>query len=132
MKLSILKYHIKRILCLLLDFPGWLHGKESACQCRRHGFSPWVEKIPCRWKWQPTPIFLPGKSSGQGSLAGYSPWAGKELDMTQRLNNNMLAFTMSFSKSQVLTFDNMILNSEFPMTVQENLIQLSPPSTFST
>ena len=31
MKLSILKYHIKRILCLLLDFPGWLHGKESAC-----------------------------------------------------------------------------------------------------
>ena len=54
MKLSILKYHIKRILCLLLDFPGWLHGKESACQCRRHGFNPWVGKIPWNRKWQPT------------------------------------------------------------------------------
>jgi len=34
-----------------------------------------------RIKWQPTPIFLPGKSHGQRSLAGYSPWGGKELDM---------------------------------------------------
>ena len=37
------------------------------------GFSPWVRKIPWRGKWQPTPIFLPGKSHGQRSLAGYSP-----------------------------------------------------------
>ena len=32
--------------------------------------------------WQPTPVFLPGKSHGQRSLAGYSPWDQKELDMT--------------------------------------------------
>ena len=25
-------------------------------------------------KWQPTPVFLPGKSHGQSSLVGYSPW----------------------------------------------------------
>ena len=31
-------------------------------------------KIPWRKKWQPTPVFLPGKSHGQRSLAGYSPW----------------------------------------------------------
>ena len=34
-------------------------GKESSCQCRRHetlGFDPWVRKIPCRRKWQPTPV----------------------------------------------------------------------------
>ena len=24
----------------------WLSGKESTCQCRRHGFDPWVRKIP--------------------------------------------------------------------------------------
>ena len=39
--------------------------KESACQCRRWkrcGFDPWVGKIPWRKKWQPTPVFLPGKS----------------------------------------------------------------------
>ena len=30
--------------------------------------------FPCRRKWQPTPGFLPGKSHGQKSLVGYSPW----------------------------------------------------------
>ena len=40
-------------------------------------------KIPWRRKWQPTPVFLPGESYGQRSLAGYSPWGGKELDMTE-------------------------------------------------
>ena len=34
-------------------------------------------------KMQPTPIFLPGESHGQRSLVGYSPWGGKELDMTE-------------------------------------------------
>ena len=37
---------------------------------------------PLERKWQPTPVFLPGESRGQGSLAGYSPWGLKELDMT--------------------------------------------------
>ena len=36
-------------------------------------------------KWQPTPVFLPGESQGQRSLAGYSPWGGKESDTTKRL-----------------------------------------------
>ena len=34
-------------------------------------------------KWQPTPIFLPGKSHGQRSLAGYSPWGRKQSDTTK-------------------------------------------------
>ena len=29
-----------------MDFPWWLSGKESACQCRGHGFDPWSRKIP--------------------------------------------------------------------------------------
>ena len=41
----------------------WLSGQESACRCKRHGFSPWVW-IPCRRKWQPTPVFLPGNPRG--------------------------------------------------------------------
>ena len=50
--------------------------QERIClQCRRGGFDPWVGKIPGRRrKWQPTPVFLPGKSRGQRSLEGYSPW----------------------------------------------------------
>ena len=55
-------------------------------QCRRHGFEHWVGKIPWRRKWQPTPVFLPGKFHGQRSLAGYSLWGCKELNMTERLN----------------------------------------------
>ena len=50
-------------------------------------FNPWVEKIPWRKKWQPTPVFLPGKSHGQRSLAGCSPWSHKELDTTDRVTN---------------------------------------------
>ena len=50
---------------ILYGLPWWLSGKESACQCSRHGFNPWAGKIPWRKKWQPTPVFLPGKSHGQ-------------------------------------------------------------------
>ena len=49
--------------------------KHKGCR-----FDPWVGKIPWRRSWQPTPIFLPGRSHGQRSLAGYSPWGHKELD----------------------------------------------------
>ena len=57
----------------------WLTDKESACQYRRHKFHPWVRKIPWRRKWQPTPIFLSGKSHGQRSMADYSPWGHKKV-----------------------------------------------------
>ena len=39
-----------------------------------------------RRKWQSTPVFLPGKSHGQGSLTGYSPWGLKESDTTEQLS----------------------------------------------
>ena len=43
-------------------FPGGLGSKRICLQCRRPGFDPWVRKISWRRKWQPTPVFLPGKS----------------------------------------------------------------------
>ena len=42
-----------------------------------------MSDINWRRKWQPTAVFLPGKSYGQRSLEGYSPWGLKELDMTE-------------------------------------------------
>ena len=36
-----------------------------------------------RRKWQPTPVFLPGESHGQGSLVGCSPWGRTESDTTE-------------------------------------------------
>ena len=35
-------------------------------------FNPWVQKIPQRRKWQPTPVFLPEEFHGQRSLVGYT------------------------------------------------------------
>ena len=52
----------------------------------RPRFNPWMGKIPSRRKWQATPVFLPGKSHGRGSLADYNPWGHRELDMTERLS----------------------------------------------
>ena len=52
-------------------------------QCKIHGFNPSAGKIIWRRNWQPTSIFLPGKSHRQRSLAGYSPWVRKELDTTK-------------------------------------------------
>ena len=71
-------------LALLYNYPicgrpWWLRGKESACQCSRHGFNPWFEKIPWRRKWQAAPVFLLGKSHEQRSLMGYSPWGCKRV-----------------------------------------------------
>ena len=42
--------------------PCWLSSKESACQCRRHGFNPWVKKISWRRTWELIPVFMPGNS----------------------------------------------------------------------
>ena len=77
----------------LQSFPA--SGKEPACQFRRHKrrrFDPWVGKIPWRRKWQPTPVFMPGKSHGLRSLVGYSPWGRKESDTTEQLH-----FSLSLS-----------------------------------
>ena len=68
---------------LILDSCLLLSGKESACQSKRLGFNPSVRKLPWRRKWQPTPVFLPGKSHGQRNLVGYSPQGRKESDTTE-------------------------------------------------
>ena len=69
----------------LTGFPGGSDSKRVCPQCRRPGFDPWVGKIPWRRKWQPTPIFLPGKSHGRRSLVGYCPWSWTESDMAEQL-----------------------------------------------
>ena len=75
---------------LLRGLPWWLNGKEFACHCRRLRLDPRVGKIPWRRKGQPTPVFLPGKSHGQRSLAGFSPWGCKDSDRTLQLNYKCL------------------------------------------
>ena len=67
----------------------WLSHKEPTFQgrrCKRCDFDPWVGRIPWRRKWQATLVFLPGKSHGQRSLVGYSPWGCKEAKTAEQLS----------------------------------------------
>ena len=64
------------------------------CRCTSHKrcrFDPWVEKIPWRKKWWPTPVFLPRKFRRQRSLTACSPQGHKESDMTERLSTHARA-----------------------------------------
>ena len=58
------------------------------------------QKIPWRRKWQPTPVFLPGKCHGQRSLEGYSPWGHKESDMTELLTHVLYVSVQGTNLSQ--------------------------------
>ena len=61
-------------------------------QCRRHRFDPWVRKIPWRRKWQPTLVFLPGKSHGQG------PWGRKiQIQLSDQTTTYECSIITSFS-----------------------------------
>ena len=52
-----------------------------------------------RRQWQPTPVLLPGKSQGRGSLVGCSPWGREESDTTERLHFHALEKEMATHSS---------------------------------
>ena len=91
-----------------LGFSGGTSGKELTCQCRRPkrcGFDPWVRKMPWRRAWQPTPVFLPEKSHGQRSLAGYSSTGW------QRVGNDK---QLSTAQHIYMNYDIIIYNNILP------------------
>ena len=65
--------------------PWWFSSKESECNARHLG-SILGSGRSSGEGWQPTPVFLPGKSLGQRGLV-YHPWGHKESDTTEQLNN---------------------------------------------
>ena len=105
-------------------------------QYRRHrrcGFDPRVGNIPWKRKWQPTPIVLPGKFHGQGSLVGCCPWGHKELNTTRhkhRWTGSPLGLPLFFilsSPSLLLTLSllwqtvsRMIINDPCPLVLTLN------------
>ena len=84
--------------------PGRLSDKESAGQCRRLELYLWVEKTPWSWKWQPTPVFLPGQSY-ERSLASYSPWDCKRVghNWTTKQQTFIHSLTPSHTHTHTLT-----------------------------
>ena len=71
----------------------------------------------CRRKWQPTPVFLPGKSHGHRSLAGYSPWDPKESDTTEYTHMCKSNIGIKFS-----TIRNKVQNRKRDVDVQNRLL----------
>ena len=76
--------HLIRNLGKRKNFLSVSDIRESSCNAGP-GFDPRVGKTPWRRAWQPTPVFLPGKSHRQRSLVGYSLWGHKESDTTECL-----------------------------------------------
>ena len=64
----------------------------------------WVGKIPWKRAWQLIPVFLPGESPGQRSLASYSPSGCKESDMTERLSIAQHRLTVRYFNLEVKDF----------------------------
>ena len=84
----------------LMGFPGGSVVKNlPAVQETR--FDPRARKIPWRRKWQPIPIFLPGKSHGQRSLVGYSPWSWKESNTAEWITLHHLRASVQLGRSVV-------------------------------
>ena len=95
---------------------GWAsqvtHWQRIHLLNRGFRFSPWIRKIPWRRKCQPTPVFLPGESHGQRSLAGYSPQdcrrVGHNLKMKQQqqqLLAQMVKCLPAMRETQVQSLD---------------------------
>ena len=63
--------------------------------------NPWAGKTRCWRAWQPTPVSLPGESQGQRSLAGCSPWGGKELDRTEAAYMHARTLVVGFGGCRV-------------------------------
>ena len=85
----------------LWDFPGGSDSKKLDYNAGDLGLIPGSGRSPWRREWQAAPVFLPGESHGQRSLAGYglySPWGHKKSHMTE-----WLALSLSFLSQNTFT-----------------------------
>ena len=90
-----LRFHLINDIIWDLSFSNLFHSASLVAHLVKNSTAMqetpvrfWVRKILWRRKWQPNPVFSPGKFHGQRSLIGYSPWGGKESDMTDQLGTN--------------------------------------------
>ena len=89
----------------LSDQPNMIMGTSLVAQMvkrlptmRETQVQSWVGKISWRRKWQPTLVFLPGKSHGRRNLVGYSPWGAK---CQTRLSDLTNKYDMQVRKQQL-------------------------------
>ena len=75
---------------LFMGFPGGSDSKASAYNAGDPGSIPGLGRSPGEGNGNPLQYSWPGKSHGQRSLIGYSPWGHKESDTTERLVAQMV------------------------------------------
>ena len=113
-----------------MGFLGGTSGKEPTCQSRRHkrhGFDPWIGRIPLEKGMQSTPVFFSRESLGQRSLAGCSPWGCQELDTTEVTEHACTHLYWMVAPSRI-TFEGYLLLPPFlPDSQVIHVVCLSPP-----
>ena len=96
--------HLLGLCIAIIWFPGGsmvkIKKKKICLQCWRCGFNPWVGKILWRREWQSFPVFLPGKSHRERSLAGYSPQGFKNSDTTETAEHVAMHSVQTKSKEK--------------------------------
>ena len=108
-----------------------LPNAGDCLRCRRPGFNPWVRKSPCRRKWQPPSVFLPGKSLGQRSLVGYNPQGhkGVEHDLVTKQQFIFLTEYSSFNQNyttQLRVYRCILFFYLFPLAVFYAVVKCCP------
>jgi len=87
-------------------------------QCWRHGFDPWIGRIPWRRKWLPTPVFLSGEFHGQES-GGLQSMGSQRVDTAEWLTLSLL-FILVFQEKVILGHDNSLI-SGWNINIFENV-----------
>ena len=105
---------------LIMGLPRWLSNKESACWCRKHGFDPWVGKIPWRRKWQ----------THSSILAWEIPWTEEPggLQLLQRsLVSHKFRYDLTEQEHNSMLFIYFLIQI-LPDLVIESFFKLTPMS----
>ena len=103
--------HIFLVLFILMNYlrflglPWWLNGKESTYSAGES----WVGKSLWRRKWQPTPVFLPGKSMDRGAQRPAVHGAAKVgQDLVTKPPPSQICYTKSSSRQLLCDFEMLI------------------------
>ena len=114
-------------------FPDGVSGKEPTCQFRRHGFDPWVEKIPWKRAWQPTLVFLPGESLDRGAWRATVHRVAKSKTRLKWLSSHAQVLQRTLSRKKKKNkpdlrmgeiFVNYMPNKELVFKIYKEILQL--------